>query len=390
MLCRYRQQCPTQADQECFAGSVYNRFLQALDDTAPSPSEPYAYDSDSVVPDPNFNSFVAPAPSEPYAYDGDSVVPDPNFNSFVAPSPSDPYAYDGDSVVPDPNFNSFVAPSPSDPYAYDGDSVVPEPPQLNFNNFVAPEPSQPYLGHSVAPGPSQRHHGHSVAPWPSQPNTGNSGTLVSSLTEFPSPDEASPSPEEGSPSPEEGSPSPEEGSPSPEEGSPSPEEGSPSPEEGSPSPEEASPSPPASASNISKTVSKSTTVPAVQAVTSFSGFSTPSDFGNAARANFINTIKASLSSYNVDVVIDSVSAGSIVVTSTTTFLDGSQAGANAFVSTIGSSTAASSLFPAATYGTVTSTAKVQLVANADKSSGLSRHWSAVVILISSAGILIMT
>ena len=121
-----------------------------------------------------------------------------------------------------------------------------------------------------------------------------------------------------------------------------------------------------------------------------------------------------------------MSAGSIVVTSTTTFLDGSQAGANAFASTIGSSTAASSLFPAATYGTVTSTAKVQLVANAgksvlndddvpcnmhavmqwqpdrfnmlarstcllvaDKSSGLSRHWSAVVILISSAGILIM-
>ena len=81
---------------------------------------------------------------------------------------------------------------------------------------------------------------------------------------------------------------------------------------------------------------------------------------------FIKTIKASLSSYNVDVAIDSVSAGSIVVTSTTTFLDGSQAGANAFAATIGSSTAAASLFPAATYGTVTSTAKVQQVANASK------------------------
>ena len=82
---------------------------------------------------------------------------------------------------------------------------------------------------------------------------------------------------------------------------------------------------------------------------------------------FIKTIKASLSSYNVDVAIDSVSAGSIVVTSTTTFLDGSQAGANAFAATIGSSTAAASLFPAATYGTVTSTAKVQQVANASSS-----------------------
>ena len=226
--CRYRQQCPTQADQECFAGSVYNRFL--LDE----------YDSDSV----------APGPSQPY--NGGSVEPapsQPNGYIFAAPEPSQPY--NGGSAVqepPQPNGYIFAAPEPSQPY--NGGSAVQEPPQPNGYILGAPEPSQPYHGHSVASGPSQRHHDRSVASGPSQPNTGNSGTLFLAATE-----------------------------------SPSPEEGSPSPEEGSPSPEEASPSPPASTSNTSQTVSKSTSVPAVQAVTTFSGFSTPSDFGDAARAN---------------------------------------------------------------------------------------------------------
>ncbi|DBA67714.1 TPA: hypothetical protein ACH3X2_001302 [Trebouxia sp. C0005] len=256
------------------------------------------------------------------------LIPGSVYNRFLQEQ------YDSDSVAPEPS--QPVAPEPSQPVVPEPSQSngAPRPSQLQDNNFVASAPSQPYLGPSVAPGPSQ-------------PYTGSSGTTFS--------------PSEASTSPEEASPSPEEASPSPEEASPSPEEASPSPEEASPSPEEVSPSPPASASNTSKAVSTSTTVPAVQAVTTFSGFSTPSDFGAVAKANFINTIKASLSSYNVDVTIDNVSAGSIVVTSTTTFLDGSEAGANAFASTIGSSTAASALFPAATYGTVTSTATVQQI-----------------------------
>ena len=145
--CRYRQQCPTQADQECFAGSVYNRFL--LDE----------YDSDSV----------APGPSQPNGY------------IFAAPEPSQPY---------------------------NGGSAVQEPPQPNGYIFAAPEPSQPYNGGSAVQEPPQ-------------PN----GYIFGA------------------------------------------------------------PSPPASTSNTSQTVSKSTSVPAVQAVTTFSGFSTPSDFGDAARAN---------------------------------------------------------------------------------------------------------
>ncbi len=120
MLSRYRQQCPTQADQECFAGSVNHRFL--LED----------YDSD----------FVAPGPSQPYV--GDSAVPEPSqptLGQFVAPEPSQPYV------------DQFVAPGTSQPITGVSGTLFPTPLQSSSpdDNLVAPEPSQPYVDQFVAP-----------------------------------------------------------------------------------------------------------------------------------------------------------------------------------------------------------------------------------------------
>lgn len=59
--------------------------------------------------------------------------------------------------------------------------------------------------------------------------------------------------------------------------------------------------------------------------------------------------------YNVQVVNVIPAAGSILVTSTTEFLDGSTTGAADFEAALGDSTSVSALFPSSVYGTVTVT-----------------------------------
>jgi len=56
--------------------------------------------------------------------------------------------------------------------------------------------------------------------------------------------------------------------------------------------------------------------------------------------------------YNVQVINVVAAAGSILVTSTTEFLDGSTTGAADFTAALSDSTSVSALFPASVYGTV--------------------------------------
>ena len=59
------------------------------------------------------------------------------------------------------------------------------------------------------------------------------------------------------------------------------------------------------------------------------------------------------SGYNVAVAITNIQPGSIVVTSSTQFLDGSTTGAQQFAAALSDPTVVASLFPTATYGSVT-------------------------------------
>lgn len=70
---------------------------------------------------------------------------------------------------------------------------------------------------------------------------------------------------------------------------------------------------------------------------------------------FVSAIVSPLKAagYNVQVVGVSAVAGSIVVTSTTEFLDGSTTGAADFVAALQDSDSVATLFPESTYGTVT-------------------------------------
>ncbi|DBA71844.1 hypothetical protein WJX79_007799 [Trebouxia sp. C0005] len=122
------------------------------------------------------------------------------------------------------------------------------------------------------------------------------------------------------------------------------------------------PPPPASVTEITQstnssntTVSKSATVPAVVSSIHFSGFSNVAAFDSTAKTNFISAIVSPLKAagYNVQVVGVSAVAGSIVVTSTTEFLDGSTTGAADFVAALQDSDSVATLFPESTYGTVT-------------------------------------
>ncbi len=70
---------------------------------------------------------------------------------------------------------------------------------------------------------------------------------------------------------------------------------------------------------------------------------------------FISAIEGPLKAagYNVQVVGVSAVMGSIVVTSTTEFLDGSTTGASDFVAALKDSTSVAALFPASVYGVAT-------------------------------------
>ena len=72
--------------------------------------------------------------------------------------------------------------------------------------------------------------------------------------------------------------------------------------------------------------------------------------------------------YNVQVVNVVSAAGSILVTSTTEFLDGSTTGAADFEAALGDSTSVSALFPSSVYGTVLVTSvTTESVSNPSKS-----------------------
>lgn len=70
---------------------------------------------------------------------------------------------------------------------------------------------------------------------------------------------------------------------------------------------------------------------------------------------FKNSIVNTLASYgyHVQVTITKIVSGSVVVSSTTTFLDGSSTGAAEFASALSDSTSVSALFPASVYGSAT-------------------------------------
>ncbi len=69
---------------------------------------------------------------------------------------------------------------------------------------------------------------------------------------------------------------------------------------------------------------------------------------------FISAIESPLKAagYNVQVINVVAAAGSILVTSTTEFLDGSTTGAADFTAALSDSTSVSALFPSSVYGTV--------------------------------------
>jgi len=123
------------------------------------------------------------------------------------------------------------------------------------------------------------------------------------------------------------------------------------------------PPPPTTVTEITKsnststTVSKNATVPAVVSTIHFTGFANVAAFTTTAKNNFISAIESPLKAagYNVQVVNIAAAAGSILVTSTTEFLDGSTTGAADFEAALGDSTSVSALFPSSVYGTVSVT-----------------------------------
>ena len=86
---------------------------------------------------------------------------------------------------------------------------------------------------------------------------------------------------------------------------------------------------------------------------------------------FVSAIESPLKAagYNVQVIGVSAVAGSIVVTSTTEFLDGSTTGASDFVAALGDSNSVAALFPASVYGVATvESVKTAAVTNPSKLS----------------------
>ena len=84
---------------------------------------------------------------------------------------------------------------------------------------------------------------------------------------------------------------------------------------------------------------------------------------------FVSAIESPLKAagYNVQVIDVSPVAGSIVVTSTTEFLDGSMTGASDFVAALGDSNSVAALFPASVYGVATvESVKTAAVTNPSK------------------------
>lgn len=86
---------------------------------------------------------------------------------------------------------------------------------------------------------------------------------------------------------------------------------------------------------------------------------------------FINLLTSTLEAegYNVKVLITNIASGSVVVSSTTEFLDGSTVGATALTNSL--TTDANSIFPKSTYGNATATATVSEVSNPSKLSIIS-------------------
>ncbi|KAL3136100.1 Protein-tyrosine-phosphatase mkp1 [Trebouxia sp. C0010 RCD-2024] len=107
---------------------------------------------------------------------------------------------------------------------------------------------------------------------------------------------------------------------------------------------------PAPAPGPAPAVSMSDTVPTVSALVTLPSFTLQS-FDTAAQAQFISRIKSAYPNNNVAVNINSVNAGSVVVNETTSFLDGDQAAANSNARDL--ATAPATIFPANTYGNVT-------------------------------------
>ena len=86
---------------------------------------------------------------------------------------------------------------------------------------------------------------------------------------------------------------------------------------------------------------------------------------------FITAIESPLKAagYNVQVLNVAATPGSIVVTSTTEFLDGSTTGAADFQAALGDSNAVSSLFPSSVYGSATVTSvSTESVSNPSENS----------------------
>ena len=86
---------------------------------------------------------------------------------------------------------------------------------------------------------------------------------------------------------------------------------------------------------------------------------------------FISAIESPLKAagYNVQVVNVAAVAGSILVTSTTEFLDGSTTGAADFKAALNDDTSVSALFPSSVYGTVkVASVTTESVSNPSKSS----------------------
>jgi len=84
---------------------------------------------------------------------------------------------------------------------------------------------------------------------------------------------------------------------------------------------------------------------------------------------FISAIETPLKAagYNVQVINVMVSPGSILVTSTTEFLDGSTTGAADFEAALGDTGSVQALFPSSVYGTVVVTSvKTESVSNPSK------------------------
>ncbi|DBA98218.1 hypothetical protein WJX77_011842 [Trebouxia sp. C0004] len=107
-------------------------------------------------------------------------------------------------------------------------------------------------------------------------------------------------------------------------------------------------------SSSNTTVSKNALVPAVVSTIHFTGFANVQAFDTKAQANFVSAIESPLKAagYNVRVINVVATPGSIFVTSTTEFLDGSTTGASDFAAALGDTTSVAQLFPSSVYGVV--------------------------------------